>query len=115
LAKALLKLTYDSIDHAIDDDVDEASPLETPRLRFVDAGLLFSFAERSNFSAGPLVGKQKTGGLSAIYLAEELIPTTASNKLVKFIHNGDAGPRQLGSPVADEIAAFLSFTQHIHW
>jgi hypothetical protein len=55
------------------------------------------------------------GAFSAVYFTEELIPTTASNKFMKFIHNGNASPRMLGDPVADEIAEFLSFMQHVQY
>ncbi|KAF8124204.1 hypothetical protein EV363DRAFT_1178386 [Boletus edulis] len=52
---------------------------------------------------------------SAIYLAEELIVTTGSNKFMKFIHNGDASPCKLIHTQASQYTIFLSFMQHIQY
>ena len=45
------------------------------------------------------------------YLAEEVIRGT----FFKFIHNGDASPRCFSDLKADDVAQFLSFTQHIQY
>ncbi|KAF8444486.1 hypothetical protein L210DRAFT_3393781 [Boletus edulis BED1] len=113
-AKVLLKLTYDYIDHCID-NANQPPLFEIPRLCFVDARLLVGFSEGPLPNAGAS-GKQKSGGFSSVYLAEEVITSTGGDdKFVKFIHNGDASPRKLGDPTFDEVTNFLSFTQHIQY
>jgi hypothetical protein len=61
--KALLKLTYDYIEHGIYNATDEAPPFEIPHLHFIDTGLLLSFAERPNPMKDPL-WQSKRWGLS---------------------------------------------------
>ena len=116
-AKALLKLTYDFIDHAIN-DASILPPFEIPRLHFIDAGLMlaYSFATITTHASEKTQSAKPGGGIvSTIYLAEELIPTSSEGKFVKYIHNGDAVPCDLFDAKADEIAEFLAFTQHVQY
>jgi hypothetical protein len=113
-AKALFKMTYNYVDRAVQ-DVDKPPPFEIPCLHFVDAGLLLAYAKHPNAPSGPFSGKWKAGMLSSVYLTEEVISTSGTHDFVKFIHNGDAAPREHLDPVINEIAEFLSFTQHAQY
>lgn len=112
--KALLKMTYDYVDCSVQ-DADKPPPFQVPCLRFVNAGLLLAYAERPNAPSGLFSGKWKAGTLSSVYLAEEVIPTSDADSFVKFIHNGDAAPREHLDPAINEIAKFLSFMQHVQY
>jgi len=115
-SKALLKMTYDFIDRCVD-KATKPPPFEIPRLRFVDPGLVLAYAERPT-NSGPFSGKSNAGSLSSVYLAEEVIPSAGeegTDSFIKFIHNADAAPRELDDPAANEIAEFLSFTQHVQY
>ncbi|KAG6372778.1 hypothetical protein JVT61DRAFT_7177 [Boletus reticuloceps] len=115
-SKALLKMMYDYIDHCVNTAA-KPPPFELPRLRFVDAGLVLAYAERPT-SSGPFSGRSNAGTLSSVYLAEEVIPSIGeegTDGFIKFIHNANAAPRELDDPAANEIAEFLSFTQHVQY
>ena len=113
-AKALLKMTYEFIDHAID-AAKEPPPFDVPRLRFVDAGLLLAY---SNAPAEEctLPSVNTAAAVSMMFLGEELIPTPSNgDDFVKYIHNGDAAPCVFLDPETENIADFLAFTQHIQY
>ncbi|KIO01737.1 hypothetical protein M404DRAFT_149449 [Pisolithus tinctorius Marx 270] len=100
-AKALLQMTYQFIDCAVK-DTKVPPPFEIPRLRFVDAGLLFAYSDPSSI-------------VNVAYLVEELIHTSSDDEFVKYIHNGDVAPCFLLDTKAEEITDFLAFTQHIQY
>ena len=109
-------MTYDYVDHAIQ-DADKPPPFEIPHLCFVNAELLFAYAEHPNTSSGPFFGKWKAGTLSLVYLTKEVILHAGGNtdNFVKFIHNTNAALHELLDLAANEIAEFLSFTQHVQY
>jgi len=114
-AKALLKMTYEFIDCAVE-DADAPPPFEVPRLRFVDAGLMLAYSVVTVVDAdGTGQPAKPSGTVSMMYLAEEFIPISSGEDFVKYIHNGDAIPCDLFDPKADEIAEFLAFTQHVQY
>lgn len=115
-AKALFKMTYDYVDHAIQ-DADEPPPFKISCLCFVDAGLLFAYAEHPNTSSELFSGKWKAGTLSSVYLTEKVIPHAGSNtdNFVKFIHNANAALHELLDLAANKIAEFLLFIQHVQY
>jgi len=114
-AKALLKMTYEFIDHAID-CAKEPPPFNIPCLCFVDAGLLLAYSNAPAITEGGLPLVKTSGIISMMYLGEELIPTPSDGKdFVKYIHNGDAAPCDLLDPDAENIAQFLAFTQHVQY
>ena len=107
-AITLLDLVYDYIDECIT-AAEHPPPFNIPRLRFVEAGLLFVHTDRSNGPQAP--GGSRSGTVGMTYLAEEII----HGEFFKYIHNGNASPRQFTDPDASEIAKFLSFTQHVQY
>ena len=114
-AKSLLKMTYEFIDHAIDNSKVAPPPFEIPCVHFVDAGLLLAYSdvlvattERTSQSAKPI------GTVSTVYLAEERIPTL-NGDFVKYIHNSDAAPCGFLDTTEDKIANFLAFMQHVQY
>lgn len=113
--KALLKMTYDFIDCAVQ-GAEASPPFEIPRLRFVDAGLLLTY---SSATVAPPEGSKrpsKPGGMvCTMFLAEEFIPITSTASFVKYIHNGNAVPCELINARAEEVALFLAFTQHVQY
>ncbi|KAI6004803.1 hypothetical protein EDD15DRAFT_2359683 [Pisolithus albus] len=114
-AKALLQMTYRFIDHTLD-AAKLPPPFEIPRLRFVDAGLLFTYSEvplATAERAGQLV--KPSGIVNVAYLVEEFIPLSSGDEFVKYIHNGDATPCFLLDEKAEGIADFLAFTQHVQY
>ncbi|KAI6152545.1 hypothetical protein BKA82DRAFT_3946032, partial [Pisolithus tinctorius] len=100
-AKALLQMTYQFIDHAVE-DTKVPPPFEIPCLHFVDTGLLFPYLDPSS-------------SVNVTYLVEELIPTSSDDEFVKYIHNSDVAPCFLLDTKAEEIVDFLAFTQHIQY
>ncbi|KAI6142100.1 hypothetical protein BKA82DRAFT_4438534 [Pisolithus tinctorius] len=114
-AKALLQMTYQFIDCAVK-DTKVPPPFEIPRLRFVDAGLLFAYsdvpAETERGSGKP---SKPSSIVNVAYLVEELIHTSSDDEFVKYIHNGDVAPCFLLDTKAEEITDFLAFTQHIQY
>ncbi|KAF8424003.1 hypothetical protein L210DRAFT_3653609 [Boletus edulis BED1] len=107
-AMALLDFSYEYIDQCIA-DAEEPPPFDIPRLRFVEAGLLFAYAaDRADSTQGP---GSKSGTVATTYLAEEII----DGDFFKYIHNGSASPRLFSDPMADDIAEFLAFTQHVQY
>ena len=115
-AKALLNMTYEFIDHAID-CAKEPPPFNIPRLRFVDAGLLLAYSNALAITEeGGLPSVKTSAIVSMMYLGEELIPTPSDGEdFVKYIHNGDAAPCDLLDPDVENIAQFLAFTQHVQY
>ncbi|KAG2751397.1 hypothetical protein P692DRAFT_201686544, partial [Suillus brevipes Sb2] len=84
---SLQQLTYAFIDRCIAAS-DEPPPFNIPRVRFIDAGLAFSYSQRDS---KPTRAGSKTGSKCAGYLVEELIEG-GSDTFLKFIHNMDANP-----------------------
>ena len=115
-AKALLKMTYEFIDNAID-SAKEPPPFNIPRLRFVDAGLLLAYSNApATTEEGGLPLVKTSAVVSMMYLGEELIPTLSDGEdFVKYIHNGDVAPCDLLDPDAENIAQVLAFTQHAQY
>jgi len=118
-AKALLKMTYDFIDCAIN-NASAPPPFDIPRLCFIDAGLVLAYSSvtvitssNTNRTAQPV----KPGGsaVNTMYLAEEFILTPSGKGFKKYIHNGDAVPCDLFDTEADKMAEFLAFTQHVQY
>ncbi|KZT61630.1 hypothetical protein CALCODRAFT_545581 [Calocera cornea HHB12733] len=110
-AKALMALVYQRIQEAKEsagpDDL--ISLTVFPEVRFVQCGL---FQVRL-----PTAPKDKTRATRhhLPYLVEELIDTDGHpENFVKYINNGSALPRELSGSEAD-IAAFLSFCQHLQY
>ena len=104
----LLTMVYDYVDTHVA-QVKGSPPFNIPRLRFVEAGLLLVYADRPNTAKTMDQAKGRTVGM--VYLAEEVI----DGSFFKYIHNGSAALCQLTTPVANEIAQFLSFTQHVQY
>ncbi|KIO04835.1 hypothetical protein M404DRAFT_142121, partial [Pisolithus tinctorius Marx 270] len=100
-AKALLQMTYQFVDRAVE-DTKVPPPFEIPRLHFVDAGLLFAYSDPSSI-------------VNVAYLVEKLIHMSSDDEFVKYIHNGDAAPCFLLDTKAEEIVDFLAFTQHVQY
>ena len=115
-AKALLKMTYEFIDHAIN-GAKESPPFKIPRLHFVDAGLLLVYAYVPAGTLESVVPQsaKPSGTVSMMYLAEELISISLDKDFVKYIHNSDAAPCALLDPEEKYIAQFLTFTQHVQY
>jgi len=116
-AKVLLKLTYDFIDHAIN-DASALPPFKIPCLHFINAGLVFAYlftTVTTNASEKTRQSVKPGGTVSTIYLAKELIPASLEGEFVKYIHNGNVVPCDLVDTKADEIAEFLAFTQHVQY
>ena len=108
-AQALLKMTYDFIDRAVD-QADVPPPFNIPRLRFVNAGLALAHS-----APRPSVkGKAPCGTLCGVYLLEEKIHG-GSAAFTKFIHNMDCGPSLDEDEEGYDIAEFLAFTQHVQY
>ena len=108
-SQALLKMTYEFIDHAID-QADGPPPFKIPRLRFVDAGLALAHS-----APRPTVkGKVPSGTLCGAYLLEEKIEG-GSAAFTKFIHNMDCGPTLEEYEEGYDVAEFLAFTQHVQY
>ena len=108
-AKAIFKMTYDFIDHAVD-LADAPPPFTIPRLRFVDAGLALAHsAPRPSIK-----GKAPSGTLCSVYLLEEKIEG-GSAAFTKFIHNMDCGLSLEEDEDGYDIAEFLAFTQHVQY
>ena len=105
---ALLDLVYNYIDQCIA-NAQYPPPFEIPQLRFVEAGLLFVYADRPD--TPKVSGGSRPTAIGHTYLAEEVI----NSRFFKYIHNGSASPRQLTDSEANEIARFLSFTQHVQY
>ncbi|KIM50424.1 hypothetical protein SCLCIDRAFT_145520 [Scleroderma citrinum Foug A] len=99
-AKALLKMTYEFINHTID-AAKERPPFDVPCLCFVDAGLLLAYSNApSTAEEGSLPSVKTSTVVTMMYLTKELIPTPPdSNTFVKYIHNGDAAPCDFLEPV----------------
>ena len=113
-AKSLLKMTYEFIDRAIDNNK-VAPPFEIPRVCFVDAGLLLAHSDVSVVTTeGASQAAKPTGTVSTVYLAEELIPTSDGD-FMKYIHNSDAAPCSFLDRTEDEIAKFLAFMPHMQY
>ncbi|KAI6030256.1 hypothetical protein EDC04DRAFT_2898402 [Pisolithus marmoratus] len=74
---------------------------EVPRLRFVDAGLLFAYSDvpLATATAGPV---RPRGMVSVAYLVKEFIPALSA-------------PCFLMDMKAEEITDFLAFTQHVQY
>ncbi|KAI6138639.1 hypothetical protein BKA82DRAFT_3942413, partial [Pisolithus tinctorius] len=87
-AKALLKMMYKFIDHAID-SAKEPPPFDIPHTHFMDAGLLLVYSNA-------LTTTKDSDG----------------EDFMKYIHNGDAAPCDHLDPDAENIMQFLAFTQH---
>ena len=105
-AKALLKMTYEFIDHAVD-SATEPPPFDIPRLHFVDAGLLLAYSNAlATTKDSGLLSVKTSAIVSMMYLGKDF---------VKYIHNGDVAPCDLLDPDAENIAQFLAFTQHIQY
>ncbi|KAI6143627.1 hypothetical protein BKA82DRAFT_3983794 [Pisolithus tinctorius] len=100
-AKALLQMTYQFVDHAIE-GAKVPPPFKIPRLHFVDAGLLFAYSDKPLATAG---GSGQP----------EFIPMSLDDEFVKYIHNGNMAPCILLDTKAEEIVDFLSFTQHVQY
>ncbi|KAI5994854.1 hypothetical protein EDC04DRAFT_2586134, partial [Pisolithus marmoratus] len=98
--KALLRMMYWFIDHAIE-AAQEPPPFKIPHLCFVDTG------------AGQPV--KSNGTMNVAYLIEELIPVSADDEFVKYIHNDDVAPCFLLDMNDEGIADFLAFTQHVQY
>ncbi|KAI6005573.1 hypothetical protein EDD15DRAFT_2358723 [Pisolithus albus] len=114
-AKALLKMTYDFVDCAIQ-GAEALPPFDIPRLRFVDAGLLLTYSSAAVATPeGSKRPAKPSGMVCTMFLAEEFIPTMSDADFVKYIHNGNAVPCELISERAEEIALFLAFTQHVQY
>ncbi|KAI6021272.1 hypothetical protein EDC04DRAFT_2575555 [Pisolithus marmoratus] len=115
-AKALLKMTYEFVDHSIN-VTKEWPPFDIPCLQFVDAGLLLAYLNALSTTEDGALPSVKTSSIGMIYLGEELIPTTPSDGegFVKYIHNGDAVPCDFLDPEEENIAQFLAFTQHVQY
>ncbi|KAI6002395.1 hypothetical protein F5J12DRAFT_894162 [Pisolithus orientalis] len=114
-AKALLQMTYQFVDHAVE-DTKVLPPFEIPCLCFVDAGLLFAYLDvpaETERGSGKLY--KPSSIVNVAYLVEELIPMSSDDEFVKYIHNGDAAPCFLLDTKAEEIADFLAFTQHVQY
>lgn len=110
-AKALLKLTYDFIDHSIA-DAGASPPFDIPRLRFVEAGLMLAYSERLNAPKG--ARQPRAGTVSTAYLVEEVIDCPV-DEFTKFIHNSDPNPLPDPGESGYGIAQFLAFTQHVQY
>ncbi|KZO89508.1 hypothetical protein CALVIDRAFT_469807, partial [Calocera viscosa TUFC12733] len=78
-----------------------------PKVRFVHSGL-FRVTQ-----ANPGKDKKKTRS-GFTYLVEELIGGTGDGLFIKYLHNSSAVPRVLSGKDAN-IAAFLSFSQHLQF
>jgi len=114
-AKALLKMTYEFIDHAIDGSK-ESLPFKIPCLCFMDAGLLLVYSYVPVATLESVMQSVKPSStVSMMYLAEELISISLDGDFVKYIHNGDAAPCDLLDPEVKYIAQFFTFTQHIQY
>ena len=117
-AKALLKMSYDFIDCAVD-NASAPPPFDIPRLRFVDAGLVLAYSSvtviASNTDRTAQLMKPGGSTVNTMYLAEEFIPTPSGKGFNKYIHNGDAVPCDLFDTEADKTAEFLAFTQHVQY
>ncbi|KAL4070347.1 hypothetical protein J3A83DRAFT_4093666, partial [Scleroderma citrinum] len=99
-AKALLKMTYEFIDHTID------SAKELPPFRI----------SHLCFNCGGTVQSVKSSSMiSTMYLAEELITISLDGDFVKYIHNSDAVPCNLLGPEVNSIEQFLAFMQHVQY
>ncbi|KAI6009123.1 hypothetical protein EDC04DRAFT_2906734 [Pisolithus marmoratus] len=109
-AKALLQMTYQFVDHAVEDAL-VPPPFEIPHLHFIDARLIFAYSD-----VLPTTGQSaRTGSaVNVAYLVEEFIPMS-SDKFVKYIHNSNAEPCFLVDRKAEAIAEFLAFTQHVQY
>ncbi|KAH0836810.1 hypothetical protein J3R83DRAFT_8575, partial [Lanmaoa asiatica] len=107
-AIALLDLVYRYIDQCIA-NAEHPPPFSIPQLHFVEAGLLFVLTDRPDASKAPIGTKPTAVGMT--FLAEEVI----HGKFFKFIHNGDASPHCFDDTKVDDIAQFLSFTQHVQY
>ncbi|KAF8133035.1 hypothetical protein EV363DRAFT_1163022, partial [Boletus edulis] len=94
-AKALLKHTYDYIDSCIS-VASNPPPFQIPRLRFVDAGVLLAYSK-------DVTSLVKGRTVSAMYLAEELIPIRAGEAFVKYIHNDKPNPNIFFNMELDEV------------
>ena len=105
---ALLDLIYDYIDQCIA-DAQFPLPFEIPPLRFIEAGLLFIYADWPD--APKVSGGSRPTTIGHTYLTEEVI----NGGFFKYIHNGSTSPRQLTDGEANEIAHFLSFTRHVQY
>ena len=118
-AKALLKMSYDFIDCAIN-NASAPPPFDIPRLHFIDAGLVLAYSSSVTVIASNtdrMAQPVKPGGsaVNSMYLAEEFIPTPLGKGFKKYIHNGNAVPCDLFDTEADKTAEFLAFTQHVQY
>ncbi|KAG1760646.1 hypothetical protein EDD22DRAFT_848322 [Suillus occidentalis] len=109
-SRSLLQLTYAFIDRCIAAS-DEPPPFNIPRVRFIDAGLAFSYSQRDS---KPTRAGSKTGSTCAGYLVEELIEG-GSDAFLKFIHNMDANPLLDEDDYRYKVASFFAFTQHVQY
>ncbi|KAG1770854.1 hypothetical protein EV702DRAFT_1202184 [Suillus placidus] len=107
---SLLQLTYAFIDRCIASS-DDPPPFNIPRVRFVDAGLAFSYSQRDS---KPTRAGSKTGSTCAGYLVEELIEG-GSDTFLKFIHNMDSNPLLDEDDYRYKVALFFAFTQHVQY
>ncbi|KAI6020374.1 hypothetical protein PISMIDRAFT_104415, partial [Pisolithus microcarpus 441] len=114
-AKALLQMTYQFIDGAIE-GAKVLPPFKIPCLHFVDAGLLFAY---SDMLLAPAEGTgqpvKSCSTVSFAYLVEEFIPATSNVSFMKYIHNGNVAPCILLDAKAEEITVFLAFMQHVQY
>ncbi|KAG1740962.1 hypothetical protein EDB19DRAFT_1974957 [Suillus lakei] len=109
-SRSLLQLTYAFIDRCIASS-DEPPPFSIPRVRFVDAGLAFSYSQRDS---KPTRMGSKPGSTCAGYLVEELIEG-GSDTFLKFIHNMDSNPLLDEDDYRNKVASFFAFTQHVQY
>ncbi|KIN95956.1 hypothetical protein M404DRAFT_107511, partial [Pisolithus tinctorius Marx 270] len=112
-AKALLKMMYKFIDHAID-SAKEPPPFDIPHTHFMDAGLLLVYSNALTTTKDSGLSSAKTSTVvSMMCLCKELIPISSDGEdFMKYIHNGDAAPCDHLDPDAENIMQFLAFTQH---
>ncbi|KAI6102259.1 hypothetical protein F5141DRAFT_984319, partial [Pisolithus sp. B1] len=114
-AKALLKMTYDFIDCAVQ-GAEASPPFNIPHLHFVDAGLLLMYSSAAvALPEGSKCPAKPSGMVCTMFLAKELIPTMSDADFIKYIHNGNTEPCDLISARAEEITLFLAFMQHVQY
>ncbi|KIM38532.1 hypothetical protein M413DRAFT_30077 [Hebeloma cylindrosporum] len=102
-AHSLLACAYEFINSYITKT--GSCPLSIPKLRFVDAAVVFPQKDVGNLSTGTQITNR------AAYLLEEFIPGEFS----KYIHNNSAKPLPRENEPGYKIALFLCFIQHIQY
>ncbi|KIK90747.1 hypothetical protein PAXRUDRAFT_151261 [Paxillus rubicundulus Ve08.2h10] len=90
LAKALFKLTYNIIDHALQDAAGPP-PFDIPHVCFIEAGLALLYSQTAKSPGPGSKGLKQGDTVSNGYMVEELIDVL-DNEFLKFIHNSDPIP-----------------------